>query len=162
MPTRDASLDLPMSEPIHDAQWDVQAFPGGEILQMTGTVEKIWDQLLAINPNYVDDWGVEDPTLPDEANADATTSLVKRTDFTGSTVKCGNKARAYFDHIARGIKYLRSVQGKPRNGAGPGNCGRVSCSNQSGIYWCNDVSLLATTISRKTTWSTLANIISSI
>lgn len=36
------------------------------------------------------------------------------------------------------VYYLRRVPGKPTNGPGPGNCGRVSCSWNTGIYWCND------------------------
>lgn len=105
---------------------------------MAGTVEKIWDQLLAINPNYVADWGIDDPEGSDEN--DNGSSLTKRTDFTGSRTTCERKGRADAYFISKGIKYLRAVQGRPRNGAGPGNCGRVSCSERSAIYWCNDVS----------------------
>ncbi|KAF6794991.1 hypothetical protein CSOJ01_13569 [Colletotrichum sojae] len=36
------------------------------------------------------------------------------------------------------IKYLRTVGGKPRLGAGPSTCSRVSCSWGAGITWCND------------------------
>ena len=48
--------------------------------------------------------------------------------------------------INDGIKHLRKVSGKPReqaySGSGPyANCGRVSCSYNSAIYWCNMVSL---------------------
>jgi len=31
----------------------------------------------------------------------------------------------------------------PANGPGPGACGRVSCSWNSAIYWCNDVGFLS-------------------
>jgi hypothetical protein len=34
--------------------------------------------------------------------------------------------------------YLRGVKGDCSNQAGPGNCGRISCSWNSGIWWCND------------------------
>lgn len=45
--------------------------------------------------------------------------------------------------VARdGIAYLKSVTGTPVNGPGPGTCNRVSCSYNSAIYWCNDVSRL--------------------
>ncbi|KAE8135101.1 hypothetical protein BDV38DRAFT_294917 [Aspergillus pseudotamarii] len=40
--------------------------------------------------------------------------------------------------IEEGIRYLHSVPGQPTNGPGPGNCGRVSCSYNSAIWWCND------------------------
>jgi hypothetical protein len=39
---------------------------------------------------------------------------------------------------SNGVRYLRRVQGRPRNGPGPGNCGRVSCSYKSETWWCND------------------------
>ncbi len=31
------------------------------------------------------------------------------------------------------------MPGRPANDAGPGNCGRVSCSYDAAIWWCNDV-----------------------
>ncbi|KAG6146040.1 hypothetical protein E4U37_000545 [Claviceps purpurea] len=39
-----------------------------------------------------------------------------------------------------GIDYLRKIRkGRhPRNGPGPRNCGRVSCSENTAIFWCND------------------------
>jgi hypothetical protein len=40
--------------------------------------------------------------------------------------------------LAEGINYLRGVPGNPHHGAGPGTCGRVSCSYGSAIYWCNE------------------------
>ncbi|KAK4676496.1 hypothetical protein QC764_401053 [Podospora pseudoanserina] len=40
--------------------------------------------------------------------------------------------------IKWGIHYLRAIPGKAKNGPGPKNCGRVSCSWDSAIYWCNE------------------------
>ncbi|KAK0736706.1 hypothetical protein B0T21DRAFT_402075 [Apiosordaria backusii] len=40
--------------------------------------------------------------------------------------------------IVWGIEYLRGVPGTAKNGPGPGNCGRVSCSWKSAIWWCNE------------------------
>ncbi|KAK4175092.1 hypothetical protein QBC36DRAFT_190692, partial [Triangularia setosa] len=39
-----------------------------------------------------------------------------------------------------GVDYLRGLSGTAKNGPGPAECGRVSCSDYSAIYWCNDVS----------------------
>lgn len=39
-----------------------------------------------------------------------------------------------------GIKYLRTVPGQPKNPPGVASCGRVSCSWDTAIYWCNHVS----------------------
>ncbi|KAK3389089.1 hypothetical protein B0T20DRAFT_397401 [Sordaria brevicollis] len=40
--------------------------------------------------------------------------------------------------IKNGINHLNDVSGRPKNGPGPGNCGRVSCSWKAAIYWCNE------------------------
>src|SRR3954468_14109313 len=37
-----------------------------------------------------------------------------------------------------GINYLRGISGSCRANPGPGSCGRVSCSYNVGIFYCND------------------------
>lgn len=66
---------------------------------------------------------------------DSAPSLFKRDD-----VICCNFGKPCQNDIIVGITYLRGVSGQPTNGPGPGNCGRVSCSFNSAIWWCNDVS----------------------
>ncbi|KAH7305453.1 hypothetical protein B0I35DRAFT_413850 [Stachybotrys elegans] len=127
-----SASDALAGKTISDIDWAVQAFPGGEVLHMTGTVETVWAKLLAINPNYVADWGIEDPV-----NETENVTLEKRTDFTGSALICRKDVSSA--HFARqGIAYLRRISGQPTNGAGPANCGRVSCSERTAIWWCND------------------------
>ncbi|KAL3442667.1 hypothetical protein BJX65DRAFT_286260 [Aspergillus insuetus] len=67
-------------------------------------------------------------------------SLAKRTDFSGSNVRCYPEDywEASRETIAEGIAYLRGVSGQPSAGPGPGACARVSCSYASAIWWCND------------------------
>lgn len=60
-------------------------------------------------------------------------------DDTGST-HCSGFPEALVSDILMGMQYLRGLSGTPTNGPGPGNCGRVSCSDAAGIWWCNDVS----------------------
>lgn len=77
--------------------------------------------------------------MPAQASVDTnddTSHLHKRLDVT-----CNNYDQALRFRIQEGISHLRGVNGKPRNGPGPGNCGRVSCSYNSAIWWCNDVSV---------------------
>ncbi|KAK3954333.1 hypothetical protein QBC32DRAFT_207943 [Pseudoneurospora amorphoporcata] len=52
----------------------------------------------------------------------------------------GNSKWGYAEsrRVWEGIYHLRKVQGKPTSGRGPANCGRVSCSWKTAIYWCND------------------------
>jgi hypothetical protein len=63
------------------------------------------------------------------------TSLKKRTDFSGSNVRC--YPEDYWDAsretIADGIAYLRGVSGQPSAGPGPGACAHVNCSYASAI-----------------------------
>ncbi|KAI7779047.1 hypothetical protein LA080_001393 [Diaporthe eres] len=40
--------------------------------------------------------------------------------------------------IKYGVEYLRKVKGTPGQGPGPSSCGRVSCSYDAAIFWCND------------------------
>lgn len=50
----------------------------------------------------------------------------------------GRKA-AKVSYIWEGIYYLDTFDGQPKSDPGPGMCGRVSCSYNSAIYWCNNV-----------------------
>ncbi|KAG8424721.1 hypothetical protein J3458_001492 [Metarhizium acridum] len=67
--------------------------------------------------------------------------------FNWSQVICGTGALGWHPckvrRIEEGIEYLRGLAGVPRNGPGPETCGRVSCSYQAAIWWCNNVSFLA-------------------
>lgn len=42
-----------------------------------------------------------------------------------------------------GIRNLKLAKGRPKSAPGPGQCARVSCSGEAGIWWCNDVSHLS-------------------
>jgi hypothetical protein len=103
---------------------------------LNGTIEEVHEELLKLNPKWDEDFLMD---LPDE---DESSALVKRTDFYGAKYVCGKWSSARSKPISNGIKYLRGLSGHPRAGPGPGNCARVSCSYQSGIWWCNDVSLI--------------------
>ncbi|KAL8370016.1 hypothetical protein RB595_000396 [Gaeumannomyces hyphopodioides] len=46
--------------------------------------------------------------------------------------------RANVDGIREGIAYLRTILGNCRAGPGPYSCGRVSCSWNAAIHYCND------------------------
>lgn len=97
-------------------------------------------QLLALNPHW-------DADYPAPASA---RSLERRIEFSSYFCR-GRWGEAGWYTIAQGSGYLRRLGGRPGNGAGPGNCGRVSCSYGSAIYWCNDVRAtfpLSTTFTR--------------
>ncbi|KAK3321678.1 hypothetical protein B0H66DRAFT_178914 [Apodospora peruviana] len=120
---------------VEEITWEVQAFADGTMVNVTGTIEQVYDKLVKINPDF----------LNTVANiTDTVTELrVAGTEHLDPGVSCGPNGhrewdRCYPKPIADGIKYLRGVPGSPANGPGPGACGRVSCSWKSAIWWCND------------------------
>ncbi|KAL2205367.1 hypothetical protein CC79DRAFT_1399524 [Sarocladium strictum] len=137
-PEFDLDLDLETRDDLPDGytevpvEWEVQAFPGGDALQLNGTIEKIHAQLLELNPNYDTDFPV---LVDDEDSIEARAPCNAGWHHT----RCNtNRNKAKLQAINNGIKYLRSKAGRPSLPAGPGKCGRVSCSYNSGIWWCND------------------------
>lgn len=105
---------------------------------LNGTVQEVYSQLVQTSPDYV----VERFGAAESKRALQTAAppkLSKRGD-----VHCGGFANAGRGAINGGIAYLRGVGGQPQRGPGPGNCGRVSCSDGSAIWWCNDVSVSVT------------------
>lgn len=71
-----------------------------------------------------------------------TSSLGKRYDFKQAPFKCHGLDYGYaaVDSVTAGIKHLTSGsvnKGKPSNAAL--DCGRVSCSDNAAIWWCNNV-----------------------
>ncbi len=109
-------------------EWDVQVAPG-RVEVLNGTIQEVFAQALQINPDF--------------KQPDAVTSTPRRGMHENSkrtTVYCGTWPLAEKFRIEEGIRYLRGLPAAPRNGPGPGYCGRVSCSYGSAIYWCNDVS----------------------
>jgi hypothetical protein len=124
-------------------EWELEPVAGGEKVYINGTVEQVHAELAITHPNWEQDF------VPKE-------DLVKRTDFPYNDVVCAHWPAAPNGAITNGVNYLRTVPGKPRNGPGPGNCGRVSCGrvgsdvtdkSRGAIWWCNDVSIFAPLIS---------------
>ncbi|KAJ0344842.1 hypothetical protein CCHR01_02556 [Colletotrichum chrysophilum] len=120
---------------VYVPEWEVQAFPGGEIQIIGGTVEQVLDELRKINPNYDEDFGIGNVT-----ESGLTDIVGPKADFEGAATVCDGWELANTARIREGISHLDGVDGKPHRGAGPASCGRVSCSYNSAIWWCNDVS----------------------
>ena len=127
---------------IEPIVWEVPVFPGGENATIAGTVEEVHAELMRRNPQWDDDFPLEVAASDDLA----TGGLERRNDFRGTPIVCGpgtfRRGKASTYEINRGITHLRGVSGRPSRGPGPGNCGRVSCSWNSAIWWCNDVRTL--------------------
>ncbi|KAK3985574.1 hypothetical protein QBC44DRAFT_404269 [Cladorrhinum sp. PSN332] len=120
--------------------WEVQPTLDGPPVLLNGTVREVHAQLLAINPDYdaqvapVLAAAVTAVTTSDKRNSDNSPLISKR-----DSITCGVWPSASRRRIEEGIRYLRfDVGGRPGNGPGPGNCGRVSCSYNAAIWWCNE------------------------
>ncbi|KAK8009285.1 hypothetical protein PG991_011836 [Apiospora marii] len=101
-------------------QWVVEVAPG-QTETLCGTVEQVYDQALQVNPGFK---LLHVPSHHPEK--------------TPYKIICDLFPNAHETGIQDGINYLRGVPGRPQNGPGPGRCGRVSCSWDSAIWWCND------------------------
>lgn len=109
----------------------------GLLVTLNGTVQQIYQQVLEINPEYESEfgpvWNTTTPT-PDEIRR-ATLAAERRETWSD----CGHWDPARAEAIWEGINHLNHVSGRPVSRPGPGVCGRVSCSYDSAIWWCNDV-----------------------
>ncbi|KAK3988490.1 hypothetical protein QBC44DRAFT_397908 [Cladorrhinum sp. PSN332] len=136
-----ASSPVPEGYGIVELEWEIETTAGGPKATFTGTVEEVHAQLLEINPNWDEEVAA---TLLAERDA-ATAALEARAIGDGENglqkrdwTICGNDLGARQDRIREGISYLRGLSGQAVNGPGPRNCSRVSCSWNSGIWYCNN------------------------
>ncbi|QUC21797.1 uncharacterized protein UV8b_06038 [Ustilaginoidea virens] len=112
-----------------DITWQIEVFPGQEHQNFTGTIENVISEVQKRNTAFKLD--------PPEIDI-----LSKRYQWDFGDLICGggpyNWQWAKTNYVTGGIKYLRSIKGKPHLPAGPGTCGRVSCGDKASIWWCND------------------------
>jgi hypothetical protein len=145
-----------MTDPI---SWRIDDITPGSSHILNGTIEQVRTQILAINPDFV--FAAAPPPRASDFNTSHSLSGICNNetgaDLTSSTPAASATAssltgrnagdfycdifpNAYCYYIADQIEYLYGVAGVPKNGPGPGNCGRVSCSWDTEVLWCNDVS----------------------
>ncbi|OOF95837.1 hypothetical protein ASPCADRAFT_405538 [Aspergillus carbonarius ITEM 5010] len=116
---------------VEEFTWEMETTPGGPTVLLNGTINPSNDG------DFADRFTAAEAAAGTEtqsATEDGAASLHKR-----MPVTCTNYDQAITRRIQEGITYLRGVSGSPSNGPGPGNCGRVSCSYNSAIWWCNDM-----------------------
>ncbi|KAL4975535.1 hypothetical protein BDW66DRAFT_151823 [Aspergillus desertorum] len=132
-------------------EYEIEVAPNRTIIAR-GTIEQIREQALAHNPNWDEEYYHPAQKLANEryrldhavVNTNSTSSastLEKRraNDFNALRITCGGRWHAVsYDGALREALRLYGIKGKPRNGPGPGNCGRVGCSYGTSIVWCND------------------------
>ena len=115
---------------ISDVVWAVQTHPGGPTVNITGTVQDVIKYGEKVNPNFRRDFGLDQGGIQDH-------SLDKRMIEDHHDCRWPGGGWAQVDAIKHDIGYLRGVPGHPAMGMGHNNCGRVSCSDSSAIFWCN-------------------------
>ncbi|KAM0323328.1 hypothetical protein ACHAQA_008920 [Verticillium albo-atrum] len=135
-PSTDVDVGLPKGFTEVPLEWELQSHPDGEVFTMTGTVEKVRAELTKRNPNYLADFGLDKREETDEDHGLARRDLCKTSDW--RLISCNvSGGRAQTRATREGIHYLEGISGKPKLGPGPNKCSRVSCSHNSGIWWCN-------------------------
>lgn len=117
-------------------EWEVQVTPGGESVLMNGTVEYVFDELTNFDPVYTEALMKDFTAL----GHDRLGALERREDWRTRPYICRDYPLARVDAAWDGIRYLRTLKGKPKGSAGPSSCGQISCSWSTAIWWCNDVS----------------------
>ncbi|KAI7777069.1 hypothetical protein LA080_004032 [Diaporthe eres] len=135
-PTRaeDTIRGLPGNYTMVDIQWEVP-ISADRTDTVTGTIEDVIRHLEFVAPDILDSQHVPTPGLePTSVPVPFDGALVKTPD--PSKVSCDPYgAGGTKDNYSDGIRYLKTVPGKPTNGGK--SCGRVSCSYGAAIWWCN-------------------------
>lgn len=104
-------------------------YPGADKITLSGTMQEVYAKILEINPNYEEDW----------KNVNSTYSKPEPRSDKPPLLNCGGRnGYAKIDKINDGISYLRKFKLPP--GLEANTCQMVSCSYDSAISWCNDVS----------------------
>ncbi|OAQ89384.1 hypothetical protein VFPFJ_05793 [Purpureocillium lilacinum] len=117
--------------------WEIEVTPG-ETAILNGTIQEVKAQLLELNPRWETEVGHK---LDRRIIADYPECRKNGAFKFGDDVHCGRWKDAgidWHDTLWHAEVHLWGWPGKPKNGAGPGNCGRVSCENNIGVWWCND------------------------
>ncbi|KAJ5788715.1 hypothetical protein N7457_003705 [Penicillium paradoxum] len=115
---------------VETLEWRIPQEDGEAALEIKGTIEDVVSQLSMQNPNAAAE--IRERGKRELAKR---SHLIKRDHITHS--HC-NFPGVLLSAVGRGMDYINGLPGRPTNGPGPGNCGRVSCSNSAGIWWCND------------------------
>ncbi|KAI1323763.1 hypothetical protein F5Y16DRAFT_424697 [Xylariaceae sp. FL0255] len=119
-------------------EWNLPVTEGGSNYTFYGTVQEVFAKINEIRVQQ----GLEPHPDPLSTSTEVTyltdSSSLSRRVYTNTICNVGLSAAAPTERIEEGIIYLENIKGTCTNGPGPGNCGRISCSYNSAIYWCND------------------------
>ncbi|KAI1431353.1 hypothetical protein GGR50DRAFT_679804 [Xylaria sp. CBS 124048] len=126
--------EVPENYSIVDIEW--RGMPDFDVDHVfTGTLEDVISQMQAIKgADYMPEFMLDS----DAADQNSTDELGFRAD-PNHHVSCGGPF-ARPGRIRLGIRYLKRLPDTVlcTNKRGPHSCGRISCSWDSGIWWCNE------------------------
>ncbi|KAI1269215.1 hypothetical protein F5Y18DRAFT_178961 [Xylariaceae sp. FL1019] len=125
---------LPSNYTIGDITWTLPIVEGGEDYTFTGTVQEVFAKVNIERKKK----GIAPLDDPNANNGTVAARSLEERDWTQTICNVGLPGPASVDRINQGISYLNKLKGKCTNGPGPGNCGRISCSYNAAIFWCND------------------------
>ncbi|CAI4219628.1 unnamed protein product [Parascedosporium putredinis] len=103
----DVTDEIAVKGPIAPLEWTGQVEVGGDIITLTGSAEEIYNQIIAINPNYDDELGVKDWK---QMSRRAVSQVQKRGDpINTASLNCdvGSSADPLF--VLTGIDYLYGI-----------------------------------------------------
>lgn len=124
-------VDLTFDLPINPAE------PNSAKISVTGTIEQAVAKMEGEYPG----WNATFTSQPGAAGGGGgSVSRIFEPDHYDCNVPGDEDALQ--EQIFVGIEYLRRLNDTAKNGPGPENCGRVSCSWNSAIIWCNNVSVM--------------------
>ncbi|KAI3332150.1 hypothetical protein HD806DRAFT_184132 [Xylariaceae sp. AK1471] len=129
---------LPANYTIKPITWTGPIVPGGENYSFQGTVQEVFAQANAIRAK------LGFPLEPHPTSNTNTTVFSRNEDsltarqWDKDICNVGLPGSAAAHIIDDGIKFVSKSTADCSLGAGPGTCGRISCSYNAAIYWCND------------------------
>ncbi|KAI0122898.1 hypothetical protein BJ170DRAFT_698056 [Xylariales sp. AK1849] len=114
------------------SQWTGSIEAGGGKMHFNGTVQEVEKQIRAIKRDFSwNHW-----TDLTSRNPDAYVSPDPKLGKPDCSV--GGSDWVPFSQFDEGLDYLRKLSGDCHGVTGPNKCGRLSCSWNAGIWFCND------------------------
>ncbi|KAJ0117368.1 hypothetical protein J7T55_003782 [Diaporthe amygdali] len=135
VPAADALDDSMADYAIVDIEWNVRASPDRNDT-VIGTIQDVVKHLSIVDPVGFAALNKSINDASDDGPSHHSYNILNMYNPTDYYCNIYN-GMADGPAIKTGIKYLRHVDGTPGQGPGPSTCGRVSCSWDSAIWWCN-------------------------
>ncbi|KAI0159841.1 hypothetical protein GGR57DRAFT_500161 [Xylariaceae sp. FL1272] len=135
---------VPEGYTIADITWTMPIVEGGPEHTFQGTAQQVFAQvndkrkqlgLLVLDDSSLDD-DIEAASNETESALSARSDIESRS-YTKSICKVAAPSEAGKRAILDGVKYLNKLKSRCAMD-GPKKCGRISCSYESAIWWCND------------------------